>query len=36
MVLDFEPYVVVSSDVVRYDARFVGFGWNKVRETQRL
>ncbi len=27
---DYEPYVVVSSDVARYDSRFVGFGWNKV------
>lgn len=27
---NYEPYVVVSKDVVRYDTRFVGFGWNKV------
>ncbi|KAK3720769.1 hypothetical protein QZH41_011787 [Actinostola sp. cb2023] len=27
---DFEPYIVVPKDIVRYDDRFVGFGWNKV------
>jgi len=26
----FEPYIVVARGVVRYDTRFVGFGWNKV------
>lgn len=33
---DFEPYVVVSSDVVLYDERFVGFGWNKVSHIMEL
>ncbi|EDO48661.1 predicted protein [Nematostella vectensis] len=27
---DYEPYIVVPKDIVRYDTRFVGFGWNKV------
>ena len=26
----FEPYLVVAAAVPRYDARFAGFGWNKV------
>ena len=34
--LHYEPYVVVSSDVVRYDTRFVGFGWNKVSHIMEL
>ncbi len=33
---DFEPYVVVKSDVVKYDTRFVGFGWNKVSQMMEL
>jgi len=33
---DFEPYVVVRRDVVRYDLRFLGFGWNKVSHTMEL
>lgn len=33
---DFEPYVVVRRDVVRYDTRFLGFGWNKVSHTMEL
>lgn len=33
---DFEPYVVVHRDVVRYDTRFVGFGWNKVSHIMEL
>ncbi|UXI15086.1 heat shock protein [Sarcoptes scabiei] len=33
---DFEPYVVVDRDVVRYDTRFVGFGWNKVSHIMEL
>ncbi len=28
---DYEPYVVSPSNVLRYDERFVGFGWNKER-----
>lgn len=27
---DYEPYVVVKSNALRYDESFVGFGWNKV------
>lgn len=30
---DYEPYVVVSRNVSRYDERFKGFGWNKVSHT---
>lgn len=33
---DFEPYVVVRSNVSRYDKRFVGFGWNKVTHIMEL
>lgn len=33
---DYEPYVVVSSNVSRYDERFVGFGWNKVSHMATL
>ncbi|KAJ8975142.1 hypothetical protein NQ317_015276 [Molorchus minor] len=33
---DYEPYVVVRNDVVEYDERFVGFGWNKVSHTMEL
>uniref|UniRef100_A0A6A7FS34 Glycosyltransferase-like protein LARGE1 n=2 Tax=Hirondellea gigas TaxID=1518452 RepID=A0A6A7FS34_9CRUS len=33
---DFEPYVVVRKDVPAYDARFVGFGWNKVSHIMEL
>ncbi|XP_078346641.1 xylosyl- and glucuronyltransferase LARGE1-like [Oculina patagonica] len=33
---DFEPYVVVRSNVSRYDKRFVGFGWNKVSHLMEL
>lgn len=33
---DFEPYVVVGSNVSRYDRRFLGFGWNKVTHIMEL
>ncbi|XP_076273109.1 xylosyl- and glucuronyltransferase LARGE2-like [Rhynchophorus ferrugineus] len=33
---DFEPYIVVGRDVVRYDERFLGFGWNKVSHIMEL
>ena len=33
---DFEPYIAVSSNVTRYDTRFVGFGWNKVSHIMEL
>jgi glycosyltransferase-like protein LARGE len=28
--------VVVPSDVLRYDTRFLGFGWNKVSHAMEL
>ncbi|XP_065909688.1 xylosyl- and glucuronyltransferase LARGE2s-like [Dysidea avara] len=33
---DYEPYIVVRSDVPLYDTQFVGFGWNKVSHIMRL
>lgn len=33
---DFEPYIVVKSDVVSYDQSFMGFGWNKVSHIMEL
>ncbi|KAK6191618.1 hypothetical protein SNE40_003262 [Patella caerulea] len=33
---DFEPYVVVRSDIPEYDLRFMGFGWNKVSHIMEL
>ncbi|KAK9744084.1 hypothetical protein QE152_g8045 [Popillia japonica] len=33
---DFEPYVVVTSNVTKYDTRFIGFGWNKVSHIMEL
>ncbi|CAH0560647.1 unnamed protein product [Brassicogethes aeneus] len=33
---DFEPYIVVRSNVTQYDKRFVGFGWNKVSHIMEL
>ncbi|ESO84696.1 hypothetical protein LOTGIDRAFT_196563 [Lottia gigantea] len=33
---DFEPYVVVRSDIPKYDQRFMGFGWNKVSHIMEL
>lgn len=34
---DFEPYVVMrKQDVVPYDSRFVGFGWNKVSHIMEM
>ena len=32
----FEPYIVVQSDVVRYDERFMGYGFNKVSHIYEL
>ncbi|VDO92043.1 unnamed protein product [Soboliphyme baturini] len=34
--MDFEPYIAVRSDVVRYDTRFLGYGWNKVSHIMEL
>ena len=33
---DYEPYIIVKSDTLRYDERFVGFGWNKVSYIMEL
>ena len=33
---DYEPYVVVRSNVTPYDTRFAGFGWNKVSHIMAL
>lgn len=33
---DYEPYVVVRSDVPLYNTQFIGFGWNKVSHIMRL
>ena len=33
---DFEPYIVVHSNVTQYDPRFMGFGWNKVSHIMEL
>jgi glycosyltransferase-like protein LARGE len=33
---DYEPYIVVSRNVPRYDGRFGGFGWNKVSHLMML
>ena len=34
---DFEPYLIMAKkDVVPYDERFVGFGWNKVSHVMEL
>jgi len=33
---DYEPYIVGSRDMARYDTRFVGFGWNKVAHILQL
>ncbi|CAG9768004.1 unnamed protein product [Ceutorhynchus assimilis] len=32
----YEPYIVVKSNVVQYDERFLGFGWNKVSHIMEL
>lgn len=34
--VDYEPYIVVRSDVVEYDEKFIGFGWNKVSHIMEL
>ena len=34
--MNYEPYVVVRSDVVRYDTRFVGYGFNKISHIMEL
>ena len=33
---EYEPYIVVRSDVVRYNTTFVGYGWNKVSQIMEL
>eukprot|EP00092_Neocalanus_flemingeri_P000772 GFUD01000821.1.p1 GENE.GFUD01000821.1~~GFUD01000821.1.p1 ORF type:complete len:719 (-),score=183.27 GFUD01000821.1:221-2377(-) len=33
---DFEPYIVGRKGMVRYDTRFLGFGWNKVSHIMAL
>ena len=33
---DFEPYIVVRSNVTKFDQRFLGFGWNKVSHSMEL
>ena len=33
---DFEPYIVGRRGMVRYDTRFLGFGWNKVSHIMAL
>ncbi|EDV19857.1 uncharacterized protein TRIADDRAFT_32796, partial [Trichoplax adhaerens] len=33
---NFEPYIVVTKNVARYDERFIGFGWNKVSHIMEL
>ncbi|CAH1281603.1 unnamed protein product [Diabrotica balteata] len=34
--VDYEPYIIVRNDVVQYDEKFVGFGWNKVSHIMEL
>ena len=33
---DFEPYILVSRNVTKYDERFVGYGWNKASHSTKL
>ena len=33
---DYEPYIIVQSNALRYDERFIGFGWNKVSYIMEL
>jgi len=35
-VKDYEPYVLVRSNVVRYDERFMGYGFNKLTHIAEL
>ena len=35
-VKDYEPYVLVRSNVVRYDQRFMGYGFNKISHIAEL
>ncbi|ENN79368.1 hypothetical protein YQE_04194, partial [Dendroctonus ponderosae] len=32
----YEPYIVVRSDVIGFDERFLGFGWNKMEHIMEL
>lgn len=32
----YEPYIVVKSDVIQYNRRFMGYGWNKVSQIAEL
>ena len=34
--LDYEPFIVTTKEVPKFDERFVGFGWNKVEHIMEL